>query len=254
MTGTGANAGNDRDDPTAGTDGTDERLQALYVAVARRNGHAGHLPRLKAICHACVELLPVTGAGVMLMAERAHQGTLYATDAVIQQLEDLQNTAAEGPCIDSYNLGRPVLEPDLAGSGRRTWPLLAATARQAGIHALFSFPLQIDGASIGAFDLYRNEAGPLTGEQVDNARLLAAMATREVLGLQAEAVPGSLPDMIADLSGDRAAVEQATGMVAAQIDAGIVEAARRLRRAAADHDQPLAEFARDITTRKRRLS
>lgn len=187
------------------------------------------------------------------MAARTHQGTLFATDPVIQQLEDLQNAAAEGPCIDSYILGRPVLEPDLAGAGSRTWPLLAASAREVGIHALFSFPLQIDGASIGALDLYRDRPGTLTREQIDDARLLAAMATREVLAMQAEAVPGSLPDLIGDLSGDRTAIEQATGMVAAQIDAGISEAALRLRRAAMDQQRPLAELARDVIARTLRL-
>jgi hypothetical protein len=107
------------------------RLRQLYDVVARHDGRPEPFERLQAICQACVELLPVTGAGVMLMAQRLHQGTLYATDDVIRDLEELQNAAAEGPCIDSYNLGRPVLEPDLAGAGVTNWPVLAAAALQA---------------------------------------------------------------------------------------------------------------------------
>ncbi|CAN5266805.1 MAG: GAF domain-containing protein [Euzebyales bacterium] len=231
----------------------DRRIQRIYQAVAERDGDPRPFSRLQAVCHTCADLLPVTGAGVMLMAERMHQGTVYATDETIQRLEDLQNAAAEGPCIDSYNLGRPVLEPDLAGAGRRTWPLLAAAALDAGMRALFSFPLQLDDTSVGALDLYRDQPGALGPDQVDDARLLAAMAAREVLAMQADAAPGSLPAQIADLSGDRAAIEQATGMVSVQLHGTIAEAARRLREAAAGQGRALAAVAHDVVARTLRL-
>ena len=229
-------------------------MARIYGAVAHRDGDDGALGHLQAICHVCVEVLPVDGAGVMLMAERAHQGTLYATDPRIQRLEELQNAAAEGPCIDSYNLGRPVLEPDLAGHGVRTWPLLAPAALDLGISALFSFPLQIDDASVGALDLFREQAADLTIEQVHDARLLAAMATREVLTMQTEGPPGTLPDRVADLSGDRAAIEQATGMAAAQMGGTVAEAAVRLREVASGLGRPLAEIAHEVVARTLRIA
>lgn len=230
-----------------------DRLGRIYAAVAQRDGNPGAFEQLQAICHACVDLLPVNGAGVMLMAERTHQGTLYATDVRIGQLEALQNAAAEGPCIDSYTLGRPVLEPDLSAEGRHRWPVLATAALDAGIGALFSFPLQIDDTCVGALDLFRETPGALDEEQVHDARLLAAMATREVLAMQAAGPPGSLPDRIADLSGDRAAIEQATGMAAAQMNATIVDAALRLREVASKQNRALAEVAHDIVQRAMRV-
>lgn len=230
-----------------------DRLERIYRAVAQRDGDTTPAGRLKAACSACVDLLPVTGAGIMVMAERAHQGTLHATDERIGRLEELQNAAAEGPCIDSYNLGRPVLEPDLAGEGLRTWPLLAKAALDAGIRALFSFPLQLDDTSVGALDLYRDQPGPLAPEQVADARLLAAVAAREVIAMQADAPTGSLPAQIDDLSGDRAAIEQATGMVSAQLESTILEAATALREFARTQGRPLAEVAHDVVARTLRL-
>lgn len=231
----------------------DAREESLYQVVARHDGHARPFSRLQGICHACVEVLDVTGAGVMLMAERMHQGTAYATDATIQELEDLQNAAAEGPCLDAYNLGRPVLEPDLAGRGVRTWPLLGGAAVRRGMKAVFGFPLLLDDTSVGALDLYRDQPGPLDDSQVLDARLLAAMATREVLAMQATMPAEQLPVEIAGLSGDRATLEQATGMAAAQQDTTVVEAARRLRRHARRHDRSVAAVAQDIVSRKLRL-
>jgi len=122
---------------------------SLYAALARHHGDRRPFGRLTAICHASLEVLGVTGVGVMLMARRAHQGTAYATDDTIRALEDRQNDAAEGPCLDAYNLGRPVLEPDLAGAGMRPWPLLAPTALAAGMRAAFAFPLRLDDTSVG---------------------------------------------------------------------------------------------------------
>lgn len=232
---------------------TDNRLARLYAAVSAADGDPRPFGRLQAMCRATVALLPVAGAGVMLMADRAHQGTLHATDARIQRLEELQNAVAEGPCIDAYRLGRPVLEPDLGGSGCRAWPQLAEGALQAGMAALFSFPLQLDDTNIGALNLYRDQPGTLSGEQVADARLLAAMIAREVLVMQADAAPGSLPAQIGDLSGDRAAIEQATGMVSAQLAVSVDAAATRLRRHATETGRPLAAVAHDVVARTLRL-
>lgn len=232
---------------------TDDRLARLYAAVGAADGDPRPFGRLQAMCRAAVALLPVAGAGVMLMADRAHQGTLHATDAQIQRLEELQNAVAEGPCIDAYRLGRPVLEPDVAGSGCRAWPQLGEGALQEGMAALFSFPLQLDDTNIGALNLYRDQPGTLSEDQVADARLLAAMIAREVLAMQADAVPGSLPAQIGDLSGDRAAIEQATGMVAAQLAVGLDAAAARLRQHASETGRPLAVIAHDVVARTLRL-
>lgn len=239
--------------PATGARETQDRLHTIYGAVARHDDSTDSMRRVEAICRTCLDVLSVSGSGIMLMAQRTHQGTLFATDDRIGALEDLQNAAGEGPCLDSYELGRPVFAPDLQAGGD-AWPLLSATALKAGIAALFSFPLQLDDSSLGALDLYRDTPGSLTDDEIADARLLAAMATREVLALQAEAVPGSLPAAIGDLSGDRTAIEQATGMVAAQTNTDVVKAGRRLRTEAAAQSRPLAEAAYDVVARVLRFS
>jgi hypothetical protein len=228
-------------------------LDRVYDALAATSA-AEPMQRLEAACRLCVDLLHVTGAGVMLMADRTHQGTIYATDPRIAQLEELQNAAGEGPCLDSYLLGRPVSEPDLAARGHLTWPVLGRGAVAAGMRALFSFPLQLDDASFGALNLYRLEPGPLTRQETADARLLAAVVAREVLAMQAGAPPGSLPAGVADLSGDRAAIEQATGMVAAQLDVSVLEAGGRLRGRARDDGRHLADLAHAVVARTERFA
>lgn len=226
----------------------DDPLRRVYATLAHQDGD--RFARLRAICHLCIEALGVDGAGVMLMAHRTHQGTLYATDDNIMALEELQNVAGEGPCIDAYTRGQPVLEPDVAGHGVAVWPVFAPEAVEADMLALFSFPLMLDDTCVGALNLYRRESRHLNASAIDDGRLLAAMVARDVLGLQADAEPGTLPTDIADLSGDRVSIEQATGMVAAQLGISIVEAADRLRQLARREDRHLTAVARDIIARR----
>jgi hypothetical protein len=63
--------------------------------------------------------------------------------------------------------------------------------------------------------------------------------------------PGGQPP---DLARHRAEIDQATGMVSAQLDVAIAEAFVRLRAYAYAQDRRLSDVARDIVARRLRLS
>ena len=87
---------------------------------------------------------------------------LAATDEGARKMEELQFSLGEGPCIDSSRSGRPVLQPDLARTAPALWPAFSALALEAGIAAIFAFPLQVGAVRMGVFDLYRDEVGGLS--------------------------------------------------------------------------------------------
>ena len=62
------------------------------------------------------------------MTERGPAGTIAATDGPAAELEDLQFTLGEGPCVDASETGRPVLQPDLAATAPQRWPAFAGGA------------------------------------------------------------------------------------------------------------------------------
>lgn len=89
----------------------------------------------------------------------------------------------EGPSIDAYETGWPVLEPDLDQATR-----LAEFTRGAcddGIRAVFALPLHVGAARIGTMTLYRRQPGMLSDDEIANALVLADIATEIVLDLQA---------------------------------------------------------------------
>ena len=178
---------------------------------------------------ACVSVLAVTGAGIMIMVDGGHRGTLGSSDATMGVVEELQFTLGEGPCLDSYRLGRPVFEPALADPITPRWPSFTPPAVSAGVQAIFGFPLQIGTISLGALDIYADQPGDLNDVQLADALVMADVVTHEILELQAGAPPGALASELDTAENLRAVVHQASGMLSVQLAVPIADALIRLR-------------------------
>src|SRR5688500_14514474 len=85
------------------------RLIRILARLAVDGGTEG-APRL---CTVCAEVTDVDGAGIMLLDGDRPQGSVCTSDDVSTQIEELQYTLGEGPCIDAHRQHVPVIEPDL---------------------------------------------------------------------------------------------------------------------------------------------
>ncbi len=121
-----------------------------------------------------VDVLPITGAGVMLMGPASELHFAAASNETILQMETLQNELGEGPCLEAYRTGEPVGIADLARDSR--FPHFCERASDAGLAAVFTFPMSINGRRFGALDLYRDQAGGLEGPAMEAAQVLANVA------------------------------------------------------------------------------
>ena len=101
----------------------------------------------------------MSGAGIMLMTGDVARGSLCSSNPVSALIEDLQFTLGEGPCIDAYHEERPVLEPDLADPDHARWMAFSPPAVDAGVRAVFGFPVQIGVIRLGALNLYSDRPG-----------------------------------------------------------------------------------------------
>jgi hypothetical protein len=198
--------------------------------------------------------LPVTGVGLSWMTDQGPGAMLAATDGHARLMEELQFSLGEGPCVDSSNTGRPVLHADLEQTASELWPGFTAGALEAGIAAVFAFPLQVGGIKIGVLDLYRNVAGPLEDSDLTEALAFAAAATSVLLHLQAAAAYGDMHPDLADTLVDRAEVHQATGMIAIQLGSNLADALTVLRARAFASGKPIVELAHDVVTRRLRFT
>jgi hypothetical protein len=169
---------------------------------------------------------------------------------VANEIERLQVTLGEGPCIDAFMTGTPVLVTDLTDprdveSSR--WPVFRNEATRIGARAIFAFPIRIGAISLGAVDLYRQTAGPLSRPE-----LSSALSSMDEVGLAVLEAPDYYGDADAPTIINMT-VHQAAGMVMAQIDSSVEEALVRLRAAAFAEGLPLTELATDVVNGRRRF-
>jgi putative methionine-R-sulfoxide reductase with GAF domain len=213
------------------------------------------------ICRACLAVLPVTRAAVTVMTSADRQEPVWASDDVASHLDELQFSLGEGPCVEAFTEGRPVLVPDLAKLTGHRWPMFADAARQTTVQALFVLPLQAGALVIGVLDLYRDEPGMLHPDELAAGLRTADALLWALLGLRGG--QGSAPgdggrgvDPSGWLSGsplNHTAVYQATGMVMAQLALSPEAALSRLRASAFVQGRAIDEVAGDVVARRLRF-
>lgn len=227
----------------------DARLQRLLAELAARGAERSSAR----LCEVSTEILEVSGTGIMLMSDDVPRGSVCASNEVSALIEDLQYTLGEGPCVDAYQQGRVVVEADLASPGTPRWLAFAPRAVEAGVRAVFGFPMRVGAVRLGALNLYRDRPGPLNDHQHADALAMAGVAARWVLDMQAQAAPGALAEEL-ELGADfHFVVQNAAGIVSVQLAVSVTEALIRLRAHAFSSNRPLDDVARDVVAGTLRL-
>lgn len=129
------------------------------------------------------EALPITAVGITLISPGTAPLYVAASDAAALRFEKLQTTLAEGPCELAYESGEAVSVPDLRAEQR--FPNFIAAALDAGLAAVFTFPLRHGDGRLGALDLYRDVPGSLKAADMAAAQTLADVAAAYILNAQA---------------------------------------------------------------------
>ena len=97
-----------------------------FLTVLKGNGDV-EPPTLTTLCFRTLELIPATGASIVLMSRGRDQGLAGASGSSALAGQDLEFTLGQGPGVDAYADGKAVLVEDLISSDGR-WPLFSAAA------------------------------------------------------------------------------------------------------------------------------
>jgi len=226
---------------------TNDRRQRIVSQIAEQGEVSSDR-----LCDVSMSVTATSGAGIMLRSGNASLGSVGMTDAVSALIEELQFMLSEGPCIDAYTLEVPIAEPDLTNPIRH-WPGFTPSAFEAGVRAVFSFPLQVSAVCVGALDLYRDHNGPLSDDQHADALVLAEVVTQSVLAMQAHALPGTLSSELTHVTEGRSVVHQAAGMASVQLGVNVDDALVWLKAHAFANNLRVGELARDVVARRVRF-
>jgi GAF domain-containing protein len=201
----------------------------------------------------CVEVLDITAAGLMLAAPDGDLRVVASSSEAMRTLELFELQAEEGPCLDSFRTGEPVVNQNLARVNGR-WPRFAGEAIEAGFHSVHGLPMRLRGNIIGALNLFRMDLGELNDEDVGMAQAMADVATITILQQRAALEAQDLNEHLNHALNSRIVIEQAKGMVSEREHLNMERAFKMLRSHARNHNLRLMDVARDIIDGKLAVS
>ena len=222
------------------------RLRALAVIEGQVSDAVPGVPAtLQRLCRGVTRDLELAGATVTQTLEGGRPALAAASADEIARTEELQLAAGEGPSRDAHRGGWPVVVTDEASLVRR-WPGYAPAAIADGVSAVFSLPLQVGAARLGALTLYwRRPRSPLRGD-LRSALVFADLATDLLIDHSSSAATGGLDPALESGVETHGHVYQAQGMVMVDLAVGLPEALARMRAQARASGQPLDELASRI--------
>jgi GAF domain-containing protein len=208
-----------------GTEGVEEFLTEVAVAAA------GAVPSVLA-CGVSVVKTAWTRVLGGVSNERARQ-----MDAVQYEVDD-------GPCLSALRRGVLVAVDDIASDGR--WPAFARRATQQGVGASLSVPMMVDGAAVGALNLYAPVGGSLSPADRDRAARFADQAAGAVaLALRLADREEQNRHLEAAL-GSRSVIDQAIGAVMARAGVDAATAFEVLQQRSQHSNVKLRDVARSV--------
>ena len=201
----------------------------------------------------CVEVLNVGAAGLMLVAPEGDLRVMASSSEAMRVLELFEIQAQEGPCLDCFRTGQPVVNQDLITVNGR-WPRFTAEALAAGFRSVHALPLRLRGAVLGALNLFFVEPGEMQKSDIDAAQAMADVATIAILQHRAALEAQTLHEQLNYALNSRIVIEQAKGMVAERENLNMEQSFAMLRNHARNHNLRLVEVARDIIMSKLAVS
>jgi hypothetical protein len=221
--------------------------------LAAVDGIHGYPDGADRLCAACLLVLPIQRAGILLKSPGVGVEVLCTSDDVARRIEWTQVTLGEGPAFDAMSKALPISGPNLAQM-HGTWPVFSSEVADFVIGSMYALPLSIGAIGVGVLDLYCEAGKPLSATQFADAVAIAELITAILLKTDSGGkFPASLGPWWNQPPSARE-VHQATGMVMAQLGTDARAAYVRLQAFAFAHNRLITDVASDVVHRRLRFS
>jgi GAF domain-containing protein len=164
----------------------------------------------------CAELLECTEVALALVNPQGQLQPLASTTERVRVLELIEIQNHEGPCLDCFLSGAPVVNQRLDQSEIR-WPSFTPRVRAEGFVIVHAIPLRLRDNTIGAMNIFNAELREITPLELSLAQALADAATIGVLHERAVSQGTLLAHQLQVALSSRIVIEQAKGIVAERL-------------------------------------
>ncbi|HET6911074.1 MAG TPA: GAF and ANTAR domain-containing protein [Mycobacteriales bacterium] len=202
---------------------------------------------LDQLVNACVNVLGVTAAGLLLDDQRGNLTLVASSSQEIRLLElfVLQNN--EGPCLDCVRSGAAVTSSNL-DDDRERWPLFVGAADLSGFRSVAAVPLRLRDQTIGGLSLFMDVHGAVSPANQRLAQAFADVATIGILQQRSLHRSLALSEQLQTALTSRIVIEQAKGILAERAGLTMDGAFAALRRHARDRNLKLTDVATAVVT------
>lgn len=190
-------------------------------------GRVGLIELLTRVAAMAVQAIPgADGAGLTLLEPDRADIIVKSTDFV-RQIDDIQYSIGQGPCISAAESGTTMRSGSLGGDPR--WPRFGPRAGRLGVHSVLSLPLVTPGGVVGAMNVYAHAKDAFDERAEELGELFAVPAAISVLNAQILAQSQRLATQLQAALVSRPVIDQAIGILRSRSGDTAAEAFARLQ-------------------------
>lgn len=199
---------------------------------------------LRRLTTLAVELVPGGAAAAVTVATPDGGLTFAASDQRLHSLHGLQFSSGEGPVVETLRHNEPRRADDTAVEAR--WPTFCRAAVEAGFSSCLALPLRTDQQPAGTVALYGEQPCVFRGVAHDAALLFAAQGGTAVRNAATYRACRRLVSNLHTALEARAVIEQAKGVVAAQLGVSPDRAFQLLSRYSQNTNRRVRKVSSDL--------
>lgn len=155
--------------------GPSDVTAALAEAARTINSKQSLDETLDVIAQAASDTVPgFEHVGISISHKDGRIETMAGTDQLVWDLDDVQYSLREGPCVDAIR-GEPVVRVERIRHEQR-WPNYVPKAAKAGLQAQLALRLSTEEDTLGGINMYSTSSEEISDDAVQVAELFATHA------------------------------------------------------------------------------
>ncbi len=200
---------------------------------------------LTVVTDRCVDVLGVSGAGLLLASPDGALSVTASSSAAVQEVEEVAIQSGRAPCFECLEHLEPVFVPDVATTHER-WPEFSAAALAHGFTAVTVLPVRLRGNGVGTLSVFTSASAGLSDTDRSAAQAFADVAAISLLQHRAANQQHLLNEQLQHALESRVLIEQAKGVLAERQKISLEGAFTKLRKYARGHGMKLADVASGV--------
>lgn len=199
---------------------------------------------LRRLTRLAVDVVPGSTAAAVTVSVDKGALTFAASDTRLDGLHHIQFDGGEGPVAETLQHAEPRRIDDT--SAERRWQAFCRAAAEAGFGSLLALPLRTDRRPAGVVALYGREPNAFRGAAHDVALLFAAQGGTAMRNASLYRACRRMADRLQTALESRAVIEQAKGIVHAELGVSLDQAFHLLSRYSQDTNRRVRKICADL--------